>query len=191
MCTTYTQSSRRWRGLGPGAYRLTWRVVSADGHPVGGSFAFWIGASQTEAAPDSAAATTESTTWGPTFKGAPLVPATLRGLGLGSLMALGGLLLFIVLPHASSAAVTRDATRLANWLALAAALLLALHLGAWILNVTPDHQLAGDSATAVLRSTRGQGRALAHRARVPCALGGVACATSVDLRWWWPPPRYW
>jgi copper transport protein len=29
--------------LGPGAHVVSWRVISADGHPVGGSFAFWIG----------------------------------------------------------------------------------------------------------------------------------------------------
>jgi copper transport protein len=31
-------------GMLPGAYVLSWRVISADGHPVGGSLTFWIGA---------------------------------------------------------------------------------------------------------------------------------------------------
>jgi copper transport protein len=138
--------------LGPGAYRLRWRVVSADGHPVEGSFAFWVGASQTQAAPDSAASIDEPATWGPTFKGAPLIPSTLRGVGLGSLMALGGLLLFLSFSRASS----RRATRLTNGLALAAAVFLTLHLAAWILNVTPAHSLASDSTTVVLTSRVGK-----------------------------------
>jgi copper transport protein len=138
--------------LGPGAYRLRWRVVSADGHPVEGSFAFWVGASQTQAAPDSAAAIDEPATWGPTFKGAPLIPSTLRGVGLGSLMALGGLLLLLSFFGAPS----KRATRVANWLALVAAVFLSLHLAAWILNVTPAHSFAGDSATTVLASRVGK-----------------------------------
>src|SRR5690242_2390682 len=31
------------RGLAAGGYRVSWRVVSADGHPVGGSLLFWVG----------------------------------------------------------------------------------------------------------------------------------------------------
>jgi methionine-rich copper-binding protein CopC len=35
--------NQRLLPLGPaGAYRVTWRVVSADGHPVGGTFAFTL-----------------------------------------------------------------------------------------------------------------------------------------------------
>ncbi len=30
-------------GLGEGAHVLSWRVVSADGHPIGGALTFWIG----------------------------------------------------------------------------------------------------------------------------------------------------
>ncbi|MCY1552454.1 CopC domain protein [compost metagenome] len=32
------------KGLGVGTYVLSWRVVSEDGHPVGGSVVFSIGA---------------------------------------------------------------------------------------------------------------------------------------------------
>jgi copper transport protein len=32
------------RKLGNGTYSLTWRVVSADGHPVHGGFGFYVGA---------------------------------------------------------------------------------------------------------------------------------------------------
>lgn len=37
--------------LNAGAYVLSWRVISEDGHPVGGALTFWIGA-RTSAAPD-------------------------------------------------------------------------------------------------------------------------------------------
>ena len=145
-------------GLAPGAYRLTWRVVSADGHPVGGSFVFsvGVGASQPPSTPNDTAATVSRTTWGPTLMGAPLVPAVLRGLGVGTLMALAGVLLFLSLPRAPGEPVARRAARLASWLALATSVFLALHLAAWILNVTPDHQLNGESTPAVLASGVGK-----------------------------------
>jgi copper transport protein len=38
-------------GLGAGAYILSWRVISEDGHPVGGALTFWIGA-RSAPAPD-------------------------------------------------------------------------------------------------------------------------------------------
>jgi copper transport protein len=39
--------------LAEGAYVLSWRVISEDGHPVGGALTFWVGA-RTAAAPDVA-----------------------------------------------------------------------------------------------------------------------------------------
>lgn len=178
-------------GLAAGAYRLTWRVVSADGHPVGGSFVFSVGAGASNA-PTAPNDTATKTTWGPTLAGAPLVPAVLRGLGVGSLMAVAGLLLFVSLPRAPSEPVARRAVRLANWLAFGASLFLVLHLGAWILNVTPDHRLSGDSTPAVLASTVGKvelwraGLALlalwavwlARRPRLALLFAGIALAVS-------------
>lgn len=143
-------------GLASGTYRLTWRVVSADGHPVGGSFVFSVGASQMVMPPDTAAAMEAHLTWGPSAIGAPLVPAALRGLGLGSMMGLAGVLFFLGLPRGPNAPVPIRAVRLANWLALAAAVFLALHLVAWIMNVTPEHQLGGDATVAVVASAVGK-----------------------------------
>src|SRR6185436_12844287 len=37
--------------LGPGSYRVAWRVVSADGHPVDGSFGFTVVGDTTVGAP--------------------------------------------------------------------------------------------------------------------------------------------
>ncbi|MDN5850919.1 MAG: copper resistance protein CopC, partial [Nitrococcus sp.] len=43
--------------LAQGAYIVSWRAVSIDGHPIGGAFTFRIGAAQAAATPDMAAAT--------------------------------------------------------------------------------------------------------------------------------------
>jgi len=142
--------------LAPGSYRLVWRVVSADGHPVEGSVIFWVGNSAAQAPPVSPAALNAPSTWGPTVIGAPIVPAALRGLGLGFLMAVAGLLFCLVRPRATSEPVRRGPARLATRLSIAAALLLALHLGAWIMNATPDHRLASDSTSALLASSIGK-----------------------------------
>jgi copper resistance protein C len=58
---TVTQRIQPFRSAG--AYRVAWRIVSADGHPVSGTFTFTVGkgavstAAPTESAPASPAAT--------------------------------------------------------------------------------------------------------------------------------------
>src|SRR3954468_22041553 len=84
--------------LPAGGYRVSWRVVSADGHPVEGNYTFDIsGADPSPAAPVASlppVAHEESPSWGPTVSGAPVIPAVLRGLALGALMSLAGMLVF-------------------------------------------------------------------------------------------------
>ncbi len=137
-----------------GAYRLRWRVVSADGHPVEGSYAFSIGGAVIpEATPDTTTVS-EAATWGPVSLGAPIVPAMLRGLAVGSFMVLAGLIAFALLSPASgidgdaSARWRRATTRLAT----VATILLGSYFAAWIVNASPSHQLGGDETGAVLRS---------------------------------------
>jgi copper resistance protein C len=73
------------RKLGPaGPYQVTWRVVSADGHPVGGSFSFTLttagnGTPAAGPAPDAAGAprTASSTSWLPLAGGLAVVAALL------------------------------------------------------------------------------------------------------------------
>ena len=139
--------------LADGAYRVVWRVVSADGHPVGGSLVFWVGAGQTAAAPGVPAELDAPPTWGPAIVGAPAIPALLRGLGLGSLMSLAGLLFFLSWPGEPQ---RRRTPRIAIALAVSAALLLALHTLAWTMNASPDHSLTGGGAAAVLSSHVGR-----------------------------------
>ena len=123
----------RVQPLGASAYRVRWRVVSADGHPVSGSFAFRIGESTHSEEPPAMPAPpaddrTAALPSGPTIWGAPVVAALLRGLALGALMSLAGLLALgeWLLPNAGGAAA-----RAAPWLAAAAFALLALHAAAW------------------------------------------------------------
>jgi len=87
--------------LAPGSYRVEWRVVSADGHPVDGKFVFAIEDTtlgtqpalpptpEPESEPEP-----EADVWGPALFGAPVVASVLRGAALGSLIALAGLLLY-------------------------------------------------------------------------------------------------
>ena len=142
--------------LVPGSYRIVWRVVSADGHPVEGSIVFWVGDSAVQAPPVAPAALNTPSTWGPTIAGAPIIPAALRGLGLGFLMALAGLLFCLVMPRVASEPSQLAPMRLARWIALGAVMLLALHLAAWIMNATPDHRLGSDSTSALLASSIGR-----------------------------------
>ncbi len=144
------------RSLAPGSYRLVWRVVSADGHPVEGNIIFWTGNSAEQAPPVSPVALNAPSTWGPTVIGAPIAPAALRGLGLGCLMGVTGLLFCLSWPRTATELVQRRPARLATRLSIAAAILLALHFGAWIVNATPDHRLASDSTSALLASSIGK-----------------------------------
>jgi copper transport protein len=141
--------------LPPGAYRIMWRVVSADGHPVEGSFVFWVGGTQAQAPPTPANMNVPST-WGPTVAGAPVVPAMLRGIGLGFLMAFAGLLFCLIRARTHDEPSQPRLASIAAWLAFGAALFLTMHFAAWMTNATPDHRLGGSSTDALLASSIGK-----------------------------------
>src|SRR6185312_4307737 len=101
------------QSLAPGSYLLVWRVVSADGHPVE-SIIFWTGNSAEQAPPVSPVALNTPSTWRPTMIGAPIVPGALRGLGLGCLMAVMGLLFCLSWPRTATDLVQRRPARLAT-----------------------------------------------------------------------------
>lgn len=138
-------------GLGAGAYRLNWRIVSADGHPIEGTFTFHVDApaapaDTTPPAPPPAPPTSEPASWGPSVAGAPIVPATLRGLAIGTLMAAAGLLLFFVLHQPGME--TRPG-RILTWVTAAATGLVIVHFAAWLMNISPEHRLdSGEMAAA-------------------------------------------
>jgi copper transport protein len=156
--------------LAPGAYRVKWRVVSADGHPVNGSYVFTVeggDSTRTNIAPlpgptpmpmpdsESVEPSEMMTNWGPSIAGAPAIASLLRGVAVGSLMAAAGLFLFLVLSGVDSSAAVR-ATRMTRWLTIAFCVLLPLHLHAWAMNAWPEHHFSTDMISSTL--TSGVGR---------------------------------
>jgi len=151
--------------LGPGTYKVEWRVVSADGHPVDGTFSFTVGDTTVSAAPapvtpspsTQPASPEEPEVWGPAAFGAPIIPAMLRGAGLGALMAATGLLLFMAgaKPNAAQRgdARVRSAT---TAFAIAAPVLLGVHLVTWLINTSPDLKFDPAWAASALTTTVGQ-----------------------------------
>jgi len=151
--------------LGPGSYKVEWRVVSADGHPVDGTFSFTVGdttvsapaAPLTPPQPAQPAPREEPEVWGPAAFGAPIIPAMLRGAGLGALMAATGLLLFMAgaKPNAAQRgdARVRSATTAC---AIAAPVLLGVHLVTWLINTSPDLKFDPAWAASALTTTVGQ-----------------------------------
>jgi copper transport protein len=155
--------------LGPGVYRVQWRIVSEDGHPIDGTYSFTVVAgSDTTRSPVSAQpsappvapepetvpASADTTATGSTVAEFPAVTATLRGFAIGALTAFAGLLGFLVTRR--SPAPQPRATRLVRRLALATAVFVPLHLVAWALALSPDHSLSGDTIAALLASGPGK-----------------------------------
>lgn len=139
--------------LAPGGYRVTWRIVSADGHPVDGTYAFSVGDTVRAAPPAPIATDVHEDAMVASGAGeVPVIPAVLRALALGALMALAGLLYF----ETTGAGASARTTRLANTLAVAAPVLLALHAAAWARHILPDHRLTSDSLATVLSGGIGQ-----------------------------------
>src|SRR5262249_46105405 len=147
-----------------------WRVVSADGHRVDGSFGFTVAdttvgdttvgaAPATVTPPEPAAAQPQAPpeVWGPAAFGAPLIPAVLPGPRLGALMATAGLLLFMA--GAKPNAAQRGDARLRSVttaFAIAAPVLLGAHLVTWLINTSPDLKFDPDWATSALGTTVGR-----------------------------------
>lgn len=152
-------------------YKVLWRVLSADGHPVEGTFAFSIEpahsgsglglptASSTEtststpgsAAPDSTRAEISRTS--EDAKKIPVLASVLRGVGLGALMAGLGVLFFGV--TAGERRVLTPRKHVVRFIALGA-LLLAGHFIAWMYNVLPSGSINRSFSRAVLESTPGR-----------------------------------
>lgn len=134
--------------IGSGGYRVLWRVVSADGHPVEGDFVFFVagppipaGAGSAEADParlDVPPPAPIDAGWRP----APILATGVEALALGALLALAGLVVFVPAGGRIS--------RIAWVLALAAPPLLAAHVGLRAWGLSP-----GGSATVVLAETAG------------------------------------
>lgn len=176
--------------LAAGSYLVEWRVVSADGHPVSGEFAFQVtapaeadlvvaeqappggdlaadaAAGQAEAAEASGGAGAEPDQE-EAGEGVSTALSIWRGLATSSLMALAGLLAFLVWikPEPSPRTI-----RLARVLAVIAPILLAIHVGAWIRSTAPPGGLDLPWIRAVLG---GSGSGRAESTRFLCALAAL------------------
>jgi copper transport protein len=131
----------RFPPLGNGAYKVTWHIISADGHPVSGAIVFTVGTVSSIGAIDTVAHSDgqmQMLEKEPMLAGAAITPAVLRGLGLSALLSLCGLLGFVGYGSASS---PRQA-RLCAWLSIAAPVLLTAHLIVWLIHVSPDNRLS-------------------------------------------------
>ncbi|MGH7549428.1 MAG: copper resistance protein CopC [Gemmatimonadota bacterium] len=133
--------------LGAGGYRVVWRVVSADGHPIEDDFVFFVaqaepspaGPARAESVPlEVPPPATIDTGWRPPA----LLIAAVEALALGALLALAGILLH--LPPAG-----REIPRVAVALALAAPPLLAVHGGLWALDLSAEGSLTAALADAL------------------------------------------
>ena len=142
-------------------YRVDWRTVSADGHPVEGSFRFTVlgpPASDSVASVRPAPVPANGHAAGHGHSGpntAAGVSAVLRGLALFSLLVLAGWLVQLVALGESAP----TALRTAAVLAAAASALLAAHLAAWLWHVTPG----GDTPDLAAALRTGPGRVEALR----------------------------
>ena len=164
--------------MASGQYKVIWRVLSADGHAVSGSFAFaadsgtaaksaLTASSTVQASHDSVAhdTLTALSATSPTTDSTsiPVVASILRGTGLGALMAGLGLLFFAVTAGENRRLAPRAViVRLIS----AGAILLLAHLIAWMYAVSPTGSLNGYFSLSVLESTPGKVEA----ARVALAL---------------------
>jgi copper transport protein len=149
--------------LPAGTHRVAWRIVSADGHPVAGNFSFSLIAADTDSTPVSppkSGGTTplaggEERSESQSQSGdrpTPKVASLLRGLGVGSMMAGVGLLLF---GSAAGARRNLNPASLAVRLLVAGAVLLAGHMAAWLYHISPGRGLSETFGASALMSTLG------------------------------------
>jgi copper transport protein len=138
-------------GIGSGTFRVTWHVLSEDGHPVGGSFLFTVGSAT--APPPTTAAAVARPVWGPSIAGAPLIPSILEGLGVGSLAALAGLLFYLVTTRSG---IEARPAGVALRFAIVTPFFLLLHLVAWTVNASPTHRLDTAFISSALSTTVGR-----------------------------------
>ncbi len=169
----------------PGRYRVTWHVVSADGHPVGGTFEFTVESARNEATTKLPATGVTPSRGSDTVIASPTVPpapaqssstpvlaSLLRGVGLGAMMAGLGLLFFGATARTGQARVPGSlATRLIAF----GSVLLVAHLLAWLRNISPSGAFDSGFVASVLGSTPGRAEML-RVALALLALWAVALA---------------
>ena len=142
--------------LADAAFRLSWRVVSADGHPVAGSYVFWVGDDPSATPPaegssEQATAQTATTAWATAS-----LTAFLRGAALAALLTIAGILFFLVRVEGDEAVAIPEAMRVARLAALGAPALLGAHVLLWSVAASRDGALELPGIVTALRSGIGQ-----------------------------------
>lgn len=166
-----------------GQYKVSWRILSADGHPIAGSFSFFVesatagltaptASSTALGSPDPAARDTHSASPSTETTTTPVLASVLRGAGLGSLMAGLGLLFFGVTAGEPRKLVPRAV--IVRFIAVGAVLLVA-HLIVWMYDISPTGSLNGYFSLSVLESTPG----MVEAARVTLALLALGAMAAV------------
>jgi copper transport protein len=145
--------------LASGAYRVVWRIESADGHPVDRDFVFTVGSptggTPARAPPPHTDQLGHSDASGPVAAGAPVIPSLLRGAGLAAMLALTGLLTFGLKSERSGVRPARQ-QKVTAWLAVAAPILLACHMVMWMLHAAPADRLSQSWLQAAMGTTVGR-----------------------------------
>jgi copper transport protein len=153
--------------LSPGGYLVTWRVVSADGHPVGGYFQFYAAAgppgksvaeilSGTPPAPRLPEVDPAGHAAGMTGE-PPVASAIIRGAAQIVLIALAGLL---VLLNWGIPTRTGRIARLELILSIAAPVLLAADFFLWLQHAAPDGAVTLDTISEAIKTQNGAGYGL-------------------------------
>jgi copper transport protein len=168
--------------LAGGPYRVNWRTVSADGHPVSGEFGFTYAPGHEVRSPAEETGAEPPTGGAPRKPGSPQVSRAaapdndastpgagrtlLAGLALVSLLGFAGLLWFCgSTPLLKEPRLAKSARSLGS----AALLLASLELVAWIAGVLP-----GDAGAPAMAAALGSGTGLAGLGQV--LLVGTALA---------------
>jgi copper transport protein len=182
----------RVESIPKGRYKVSWRILSADGHPVSGSFFFFV-----ESGNPAVTASTASST-GPVSRDSgardtlgassstpartddrmtPVLASVLRGTGLGAFMASLGLLFFGV----TAGERRRLAPRVVIIrLMVIGAILLVAHMVAWLEHISPTRSLSGEFIGSVIGSTIGRIETL-RVALALLAVGAIALARRETL----------
>jgi len=167
--------------LPAGLYKVIWHVLSADGHPVGGTFDFTADAGRdgsiataspittptasstpmgggAETSAETGATDTSTSMSSPTeSRSIPVAASFLRGIGLGAMMASVGLLFFGLTDRNRSNLVP---SAMVLRLTTVAAMLLVAHMLAWLSDISQTGALGDAFINAALRSTPGRLEAL-------------------------------
>ena len=175
-----------------GPVKVVWRVLSADGHPVGGNFTFTVGSATASTASSTASGTMTSKVTGPPDtavvavpsqvesaqtaapeeKPVPVFAALFRGVGVGAMMAGIGLLFFGL--TAGDRRVLIPGALVTSLIAIGALFLVA-HAIAWLEHVSPTGHLTAGFMSTMLNSTVGRVE-LARTALAVLALWAIALA---------------